>query len=68
MLNRQMELRLKANRINAQRARRARAHSTSARWWFDRMRNVVDQAIDYPPVEGEYEGQARGVLGAAALS
>jgi hypothetical protein len=68
MLNRQMELSLKAQRINARRARRLRAHATSARWWFDRMRDVVDRAIDFPPSQVEGEAPAQGVTAVAVLS
>jgi hypothetical protein len=50
----QMELGFNAaqsRRTHARRSRRLR----SARWWFDQMRQVVDQAIDREPRPGRPE-------------
>jgi hypothetical protein len=42
----QMELGLSRARISADIVRRQQRHSR-ARWWFNRMRDVVDHAMDW---------------------
>jgi hypothetical protein len=45
MLNGQLELSLKSHRPTLARRRHARAQ-----WWFQRMRQVVDAAVNHPPL------------------
>ena len=55
MLNVQMELSLaKANRRCSSAGRRRRG--SRARWWFDQMRQVVDEASEWPSAEPEQTG------------
>jgi len=51
MLNGQLELSLKAEQINAARALYHAPRTTAAHWWFHRMRQVAERAIDYPPAQ-----------------
>jgi hypothetical protein len=49
MIDRQIELGL--SKVARQRSRtRRNRYSQRARWWFARMRQVVDNATDWPPV------------------
>jgi len=51
MLNRQqMELSLE-NTVRTQPGRQGRRRMTLARWWFNRMHEVVDQTREGNPVE-----------------
>jgi len=54
MVNQQLELSLEARRQEARRRAR-RSGAPAARWWFDRMRQVVDLAMDFP--HGAPEGR-----------
>jgi hypothetical protein len=47
MFKGQLELSLVSYQVNRSTFRPRRA--ARARWWFDRMRQVVDNAADYPP-------------------
>jgi len=49
MIDRQMELRIAKSARHQSMTRRTRS-APRARWWFARMRQVVDNAIDWPPV------------------
>lgn len=51
MLQRQMELGL--GRFNSRRAPRRATRAAAARWWFDRMRQAVDLAMDFAPTDSE---------------
>ncbi len=42
-VNEQMEMQLAGSQISPRRARR----NTQARWWFEQMRQVVEQAQDW---------------------
>jgi hypothetical protein len=48
MIDGQMELGLASTRGCHPVSRRQR-HLSRARWWFERMRRVVDRAVDWPP-------------------
>jgi hypothetical protein len=48
MMNQQMELEIGTVR-NCPSARRGQRRSGRASWWFDRMRQVVDRALDWQP-------------------
>jgi len=48
MINGQLELSL-ANARGCRPQSRRQRHLSRARWWFERMRQVVDRAIDWPP-------------------
>jgi hypothetical protein len=48
MIDRQMELRIAKSTRSQSPVRRGRP-APRARWWFARMRQVVDNAIDWPP-------------------
>ncbi len=48
MINRQMQLGLEGV-LKAPPARDRRHRRNRANWWFDRMREVVDEALDRPP-------------------
>ena len=48
MFKGQLELSLVNHHLNRAPFRPRRA--TRARWWFERMRQIVDCAADYPPV------------------
>lgn len=47
MNRRQLEMRLECAALN-RRPLRHRRRPNRARWWFDQMRRVVDEAADYP--------------------
>lgn len=47
MNNRQMELSLASTRSCLSRYR-SKGRRVRARWWFDRMRQIVDGAADWP--------------------
>ena len=49
MLNEQLELSFGANRQCHWQTRRQR-RTTRARWWFERMRDVVERAIEPAPM------------------
>jgi hypothetical protein len=48
MINGQLELSL-ANAGGCHPVSRRQRHLSRARWWFERMRQVVDRAIDWAP-------------------
>jgi hypothetical protein len=48
MINGQLELSFTGAHEQHPWTRRQR-HLSRARWWFERMRQVVDRAIDWPP-------------------
>ena len=48
MMNQQMELGLDKARI-CRSSNRPRRRLTRANWWFARMREVVDKAMDWQP-------------------
>jgi hypothetical protein len=50
MINQQMELGLGKSRFCRSSRRGAHSKSERARWWFQRMRQAVDQAFDWQPV------------------
>jgi hypothetical protein len=55
MLDRQqMELGLE-NTAKVRSGRHGRRRMTRARWWFNRMHEVVDQTGEYLPEQGERE-------------
>jgi hypothetical protein len=59
MLNRQLELTLKSTRSRSPTASNSR--KGRARWWFDRMHQVVDNARDYSSHSSELaSGASRG--------
>jgi len=47
MTNQQMELGLGRGRVCRSVNRGAHSKSARARWWFERMRQAVDQAFDW---------------------
>ncbi|HYG21450.1 MAG TPA: hypothetical protein VEH04_01625 [Verrucomicrobiae bacterium] len=49
MMNQQMELEI-AKRTPCRSVNRRANRSPRAAWWFDKMRRVVDHAIDAKPV------------------
>ena len=57
MLDRQqMELGLE-NTARGRSGRHGRRRTTRARWWFNRMHEVVEQTREYLPPAGERENQ-----------
>lgn len=61
MLNRQLELTLASTR--SRRPTASNSRNGRARWWFDRMHQVVDRARDHSSTAAELaSGAARGWL------
>jgi hypothetical protein len=56
MDRKQLEMRLESPN-GCRRASRHRRRETRARWWFDQMKRVVDEANEWhPPVESDTRG------------
>ncbi len=74
MIDAQMELSLETKQLRAARARGSKVAPNTRRWWFDRMREIVDRARDWQPAPpprpeqvtfGSLYRQASASLGAA---
>ena len=57
MNNAQLELTLERQPLAPLRSNRAGRASRASRWWFARMREVVDRALDWEPVSPARPGQ-----------
>ncbi len=68
MMNGQLELCLKAERTNLPRSLRRRPQSAAAQWWFERMREVVDRAMDYDSSPSRTTTRLSGLEPAAVLA